>query len=329
MKMHRIRTRWMLPGILALAGTAFTFAVTTTPTAAQDLFAIEGTPIYSGKPSDQAGITFGAWGSGSCKESTKTSRGNGRSIEITPKGLYEGGRLDFKTPADATEAFKDSNTYFQVLTRFGNVSSQQGGVGGGMPGMMPGMPPMPGNMLGLPGPDPYGGAGSAKRARKIRVMLTFDNGQSVERIVDVSSFKPLQDGWTAISLPTSVLKGSLDLPAYKIKRVVIGGDGNEPFYVGEIRTFQDTSPLEVETGQDKEVSRNYRVTFQGTCKAGAAGVKYSWDFDDSDGIQEEVIGNVISHSFRKAGDYVVTLTVSDIFGVKKPATSTTKVHVNE
>ncbi|MDW7731753.1 MAG: right-handed parallel beta-helix repeat-containing protein [Methanolobus sp.] len=43
-------------------------------------------------------------------------------------------------------------------------------------------------------------------------------------------------------------------------------------------------------------------------------VSYSWDFDASDGIQEEATGEVVSHEFLVPGRFEVTMTVTDIKG---------------
>jgi hypothetical protein len=40
-------------------------------------------------------------------------------------------------------------------------------------------------------------------------------------------------------------------------------------------------------------------------------LRYSWDFDRSDGIQEDVLGRNVSWAFSKPGNYDVTLTVTD------------------
>jgi len=60
-------------------------------------------------------------------------------------------------------------------------------------------------------------------------------------------------------------------------------------------------------------------------------LKYSWDFDKSDGIQEDAIGARVSHVYTRASPenkpYVVTLTVSDISGAKRPVSVETTVEV--
>lgn len=314
-----MKTKHMLSGIIALIGAAVILVGMSGAAVGQDILSKDGTILYGGLAADQAGITLGNWGGGVCKESSKTSRLNSYSIEITPKSLYEGGRIDFKNAVDVTSTFNDPNTYLQILSRFGNVTAAPktnpwDAMFGGPPGYSSG---------------DTSSATTAARVKRIRAMVVLDTGQSMESQVDLSAFKPLDDGWMGISFPLSVLKGNLNLPAYKIKRVVIAGDGTEQFYVGEIRIIKDITPIEADAGGDQDVARNDRVRFTGSCNAGAAAVKFSWDFDQSDGIMEEAVGNIVSHKFRKAGDFVVTLTCSDIFGVKKPATSTLKVHVNE
>jgi outer membrane protein assembly factor BamB len=39
--------------------------------------------------------------------------------------------------------------------------------------------------------------------------------------------------------------------------------------------------------------------------------KYSWDFDNSDGVTEDALGAEVEHAFDTAGDFYVTLTVTD------------------
>jgi hypothetical protein len=60
---------------------------------------------------------------------------------------------------------------------------------------------------------------------------------------------------------------------------------------------------------------------------GISPLQYSWDFDNSDGLQEDATGQRVVHVFRKESPtlgnsdpkpYIVTLTVSDVSGAKKP-----------
>lgn len=288
---------------------------------AQGLFGPEANIIYGGQTAEQAGIRPASWGSGSYEISTTNTYSGNNSLKITPKGLYAGGRIDFITPKDLTTSFSNPDEYLQLVVRFADAQPvDTWTMGLGLPGMM-----------GTQGGGTASGTGKA--VRNVQLMLQLDGNKTIERQAPLSNYEIAEDGWMVISFPFTVLKGAAELPSYKVKRIVVTGDGTEPFYLGEIRTVKDTTPLQANAGEDKEVSKNYKVLFQGLCTAGASAIKYSWDFDDSDGIQEEGVGQVVYHRFLKESqpnkDYTVTLTVSDIFGIKKSAVSTIKVKVNE
>jgi hypothetical protein len=163
----------------------------------------------------------------------------------------------------------------------------------------------------------------------VRVMLQFDDGSTTECTLSRTYFGQSSDGWMSLSCPLSVLKGRSGQSAYKIKRIVITGDGTQPFYVADLRTVTDSTAIQaVSAGSDKEVARNDRVTFRASCTPGMTAVRYSWDFDASNGIQNEAEGPGVAHKFAESGNFVVTVTAYDVFGVKAPATATCKVHVN-
>jgi hypothetical protein len=89
-----------------------------------------------------------------------------------------------------------------------------------------------------------------------------------------------------------------------------------------------------------EVSVGEPVEFRAQATGGLSPLFYSWDFDASDGsTQEDGVGPVVVHLFRKPSrdapgqpgvpqPYVVTLTVRDLSGAKKPVRRTVDVIVN-
>ena len=306
----------MRPGVLALVVMVLATEAITTCAYAQDVFARREQVIYDGDPMDQANIKLGSWGSGICGESTLNTYAGSRSIRITPKDLYAGGRIDFLKPVDLTRSFNEPDVYLQLVTKFWGVQAEQDwwAVGLGAPGST----------------DMYGGVSKpGRQVRSVRIVLFLEEGPVVECQADLSGYKLREGSWMNVSFPVAALKGKLDLPAYRLKRLVVTGDGSEPFHIGEIRTVRDTTPIRADAAEAKEVARNYSIAFQGFAESGASAVKYSWDFDKEDGIQGEAVGDLVYHRFTKAGDYVVTLTVSDVFGLKKPGTTTINVRVNE
>lgn len=302
---------FMLLGIVMLACVIIAGNVS-----AQNLFAETGQVIYNGSSIDTAGLKIGGWGSGSCEESNINTYSGSRSLKITPKDLYAGGRVDFVNPIDLTTAFNDPAMYLQLMCRFSGVQTgyDSWAVGVAAPNAT----------------DMYGGTGkTGKQVKKLRLALYFEDGHSTESVVELNGFKLGPDGWMGVSYPFAALKGKLDLKEYKIKRLVVTGDGSEPFYIGEIHLFKDRTAFQPNAGDEQEVARNYNIVFRGECQSGATPMKYSWDFDDKDGIQEEAIGDLIYHRFNKAGEFTATLTVSDPFGVKESASTTVHVVVNQ
>ncbi len=73
--------------------------------------------------------------------------------------------------------------------------------------------------------------------------------------------------------------------------------------------------INASAGLDRTVSTGEIVTLDGSASTDDVGIiSYTWDFDDSDGLQKDVIGIVVQHSYGSAGTYTATLTVTDAEG---------------
>lgn len=218
-----------------------------------------------------------------------------------------------------------------------------GGPGGGGPGGGPGgggRPGVggPGGGLGGPGGFPGGGGGvpggggaqaAATSLKTLRAIVTTTDGKKSEVYVPVTSTAKNERGWSTLAVPLQAITG-LDRTNKQISEIAFAADDTVTFYVGDLRVVSDTTPLRGET--DVKGSLNIGATETRTFRAygsgGASVLKYTWDFDDSDGIQVDAEGQTVKRRFRKPGTYTVTLTVSDYFGLKQPYTSTFKVTVN-
>lgn len=306
-----------------------------------------------------SGVIVGGWGAGTCKQVDTPAYGDVNGcLKITTESYYEGARFDFPTPVDLSSCLKTPFCYLRFAVQFRSSSSSTGlgGTttprGGGMPGMMggPGIPggmampgAMPGGMPGMAGGGigMAGGMDTTESAvppmapviRNVRVVLYLDNGDTLAtgpQMVDIS--KTGIRGWAWISIPFAAFKASKGgkIPeTIRVKRMTLAGDNHDTFYLGEIRTEIDTDPITASAGDDQVVAVNDNVVFQGFGDSKITPLKYTWDFDSSDGIQEEAVGPIVTHAFKKGGVYTVTLTVSDPMGFKKPATSTCTVEVND
>jgi hypothetical protein len=266
--------------------------------------------LYKGQPIDGSSMAVGSWGSGRCEDVAKSGYTGTHSLKITARSLYEGGRLDFAPALDLTKHFKNPNAYIQLIAKMQLDTTNEED-----PLLSDYYDPSAASALvGTP-------------VSRVRLVMKLETGPAFECQVDVTGLKVGDDGWTAISFPLSAFKGKQERAEYRIKRLVISGDGSEPFYVGQIHIITDTKPIIIDPGLGQFVAANDDVMFRPHSDGGAAALRYAWDFDSDDGIQEDAIGEVVYHKYRKAGDYTVTLTASDVFGIKKSVAMTVKIEV--
>jgi hypothetical protein len=100
-------------------------------------------------------------------------------------------------------------------------------------------------------------------------------------------------------------------------------------YVGAIDIMNDLTPIRGGVNADKlNLALGDQVKLTAWGDGGASVLLYQWDFDDRDGIQVDSEGLVVTRKFRKAGSFKVTLTVSDLYGLKKPFVTNFPVTVN-
>ncbi|KAF5424847.1 MAG: PKD repeat-containing protein [Candidatus Methanomarinus sp.] len=65
-------------------------------------------------------------------------------------------------------------------------------------------------------------------------------------------------------------------------------------------------------GIDQTVTTGDTVTLDGSASTDDVGItSYVWDFDDSNGLQQDATGAAVQHTYNMAGTYTATLTVTD------------------
>lgn len=212
----------------------------------------------------------------------------------------------------------------------GGVGGARGGQGGpgGQPGGFPGGFPGggPGGRGGFPG---GAGASAVPVFKTLRVIVTTTDGKKSEAYLPVSSSSAGENGWKNIGLPLQAITG-LDRTNKVIKEIAFSGDATATFYVGELRVVSDTTPIRADIlgNRTYNLALGDQLILNGSGTGGASILKYSWDFDNTDGIQADAENQQVVYRFRKPGKFKVTLTVTDSFGLKAPATATIEVTVN-
>lgn len=308
----------LLASVLGLAAIITGTAAVTTAAHAQGGVASNrlSIGIFQGDLAENANVTLGSWGSGRAERSKDNVFVGDSSIRLTTQGLYQGGRLDFNRPIDLGPSFGNPNAYVRMRVRFTGSGASQNNF------------------------DPNSGETARRIASpfsRMRFLLTMADGSTHELIRPVS-VAPTDDpdAYVPITFPISALlkKSSDGKPgaaptgdAARVKQMAIFGDTYAVFSIGEIGIIADETEISLQPLELPPVFTNDNISFIASAEGGATTLRYSWDFDASDGVQSDAEGRTIRHAFKKEGKYTVTLTVTDVDGIKKPATTTTEVEV--
>jgi hypothetical protein len=291
--------------------------------------------IYAGEDPSSVGIVLGGWGSGAALLNSKQGITGPNSIEVRTDGYYSGARLDFTKPVDLSDAFATKYACLVLTMKFQGLGAEGETFGTTpytpAPGMPPGMPYGP--RTGYPPGYPFGGSYGASTGTStspipsyLRVVMVVNGSKltAEDQPIDITR---IQDGILSLYIPLEAFQGTKPNRPALLQRLIIFGDRYSTFYLGEIRTAIDDEEITVDPLDEMEVSTGDRVEFSATAQGGESLLEYVWDFDASDGIQEEAYGPVVTHVFRKPGDYTVTLIVRDINRVKEPAKTTVTIRV--
>ena len=317
--LHDRRRFIYLSGGAVVALTSAVWGLDTAANAAQAAPAAVTIPIFRGELGGSANIALGSWGSGQADASKEKVLVGANSIKVTTGGFYQGARLDFETPIDLAAAFLNNRTYIRFQIRFTGDNSTQSGFD-------------------------QSSLQTAKHASspflKMRYLLVMADGTHYELIRPVE-VPPTEDpdSYTPLAFPlAAILK---QLPAgkkltgdgAKLKQLAIFGDRYADFLIGEIGVITDETEITVAPLDAPPAFAKSETTFVANAEGGASTLHYSWDFDASDGIQEDEEGRVATHVFPSSGKgsktYKITLTVSDIDGLKKPAVETLEMDVSD
>jgi hypothetical protein len=214
-----------------------------------------------------------------------------------------------------------------------------GGIGG-----EGGPPGAPGSGGGFGGRGQDGGLSSKplkvtyqtpQSMKNVRIVLVTTTGRQLETLLPLDS--AVDDGlWKRVSIPISVIPG-IQADNAKIKEVRLFGDAPGIMRLGNIAVIVDQTPITVDSLPNRDLARLASHDFRVAARAGITPLSVSWDWDAADGIQEEAVGRFVSHAFRKESAYdrdtnkiqdsVVTVTVKDLYGIKKPVVTKFAIHV--
>lgn len=300
------------------------------------------------------GISVMSWGSGSIAETDEVALAGTTSIRVSTRNFFQGGRLLLGNPVDLAKAYADKNSLLLINLMVADTTVTLGGSGGGggaaglagaggpgasSSGPGGGAPPGGGRGAGISGGEPGGSAGrggaaggaaaaaTAAPLRNLRFVITTTDGKKSEAFVPIPGGAQSK-AWRRVGIPLQAIAGFGETNK-QVKEIALAGDATGTFYVGEMNVISDSTPISGEPNvRELNLALGDEREFWANGHGGASVLRFTWDFDASDGIQVDAIGQVVRRKFRKPGEYVVTLTISDEFGLKEPYTTTIKVVVN-
>lgn len=293
-------------------------------------------------------ITLEPFGSGSIAETTETQNDGAYSIRISTHNYFQGGILKLATPIDLSASFNDPTNMLDVSVRSADTVVIGAGKGAFMiPGEedWPAAGPSLGAAIQGGRKVSVGGAGSSNEStntskkntgimvpanalQKLRVVITTTDGLNSETYLPVP-YANKKDPWVEVAIPLSSING-FSRTNKIVESMSFSGDKTSTFYLGDIRIVHDDTPItgEMNVTEPLNLALGDTVKFIGYGYGGATVLKYSWDFDAADGIQEDAVGQAVEHKFRTPGTFTVTCTISDFYGIKKPFSCTATVKVN-
>jgi len=313
--------------------------------------AFAGDSFYAGTRGlkDQQ-MTVKSWGSGTIAETDEMVFEGSHSLRISTRNYFQGGRILLGNPTSVADAFGDKNNMLVLTLRTAGSGTTMSGRGGGGapagagdsgpsgrggPGGFPGGGGRPGGgQVGgarggaAPGGAGAGGGGAAGAVppiKNIRLIITTTDGLKSEAYTEVPAGADTR--WEKVGFPLQAING-FDKTNKQIKEVAFAADSVGSFYVGHMEVINDSSPVQGEMNyrSDQNIGLSTELEFNALGFSGASPLKYAWDFDGDGQIDAE--GQHVKRRFRKEGTFKVTLTISDVYGLKKPYSTSINVKVN-
>ncbi len=275
--------------------------------------------LYNGTDVAAAGLAVAAWGGGTIEDSAEISFAKGHALKVTTLDPYQGARITFNKPVDLENNTADKTRMFLLTLRVTKVdrtftAPPTEDTGNGFPGQFGG------------GAQTVSGIAPLK---SLHLLFTLASGAQADILRPVPEVADGTEQWVSLAVPIAAIGFPAGAGNSPLQSVAVAGDDYAVFYVGQIKLIHDATPITAFAGARQDVAPRQPVTLHGTAAGGASALQYVWDFDDKDGVSEQAYGPDVTTQFLKAGDYKVTLTVSDIDGLKKPAAATMTVHVGQ
>ena len=265
--------------------------------------------IYKGDDPTQEGITLGGWGCGTAIKTNEQVLDGAWSIKMTTQSMYSGARIEFTQPVTLYAGGIKNNRYIQFVMFFKETRVVN---------------PAAGYEYAMTDVDPY----TLPKANKIRFVFISDAGETVE-VIEPTSALDTDDNWMRVAVPLAKFKTKEGVPEFRMKSLLIFTDIPSTAYLSSVKLTSDDAPIKVDPLDARTVAVMDPQFFVATATGGVSSLNYAWDFDASNGVQVDSSDKMAKYVYNKGGEYTVTLTVSDVDGLKEPVTVTAVIEVTD
>jgi hypothetical protein len=125
-------------------------------------------------------------------------------------------------------------------------------------------------------------------------------------------------GWRIAAIPLRAFQG-FGKTNHVVQQIQFSMNSRAIVYLSDMDIVTDPLPIVADVEPHyATVKAGDRILLRAEGDAGLTALRFVWDFDARDGLQEDADSQNVGHTFKRTGSYTVTVTVEDRYGLKKP-----------
>lgn len=256
--------------------------------------------IYNKESKLPTGMKIGVWGNNPKiinTIATGIQKPEQAGIPIRSLGRYQGTRIDLAQPVDLSPCLGQRDVFLELYLR-ADISDITAPV----------IPPT---------------------FRKLWLTFFTNKGSAVV-LFSAQEFFPLDkvnDGWFRVALPLSAMTPQLP-EGSMLQRIIMSTDASAAFTLGRLAFVRDSEALSADIVFFPALpATGELVFFSSSAQSGLTPCTVSWTFNSLAIKAIDATGDRALTVFTNPGNYLVTCTIQDRYGVKAPLTITKEIKV--
>jgi hypothetical protein len=148
---------------------------------------------------------------------------------------------------------------------------------------------------------------------EVRVLLIADKGQMDSGALEVSSSQAATQGWLRIVVPLSRFSITEGLAGGQLLGAVVTGNTTGTIQLAQLYLKQENPPLvgKIQGDRLRTAATGEELSFATDPQNPGVKPTFTWSFDSTAGLNIDALGPTAKWTYDKAGEYLVTVQVSD------------------